>query len=421
MDEPVVTPVATPAAPIVPAAVAPTPPAIAAPAVPAPPSAPAAVPVVEAVETLDAKGGFRGIFRKEMAKLKAEATDDAPAATAAPTDPTSEGAPAKAAGGDGEPLGEGDPAGGDGEPSSAPAPKLVQAAKYQLVNATGEPQAVAWPEGIALELKPNGDKPHQVKDFDELASLAVQGIELRRTVSKKGLELTQLRRTHTQQVATLESEQEETLLAAVFDDEFRAQLQEKLAPYRDPNVRKLASESRATKTAEAARAAEEQEADAERTAMLYDLADQRFAALLTEFPLLVADDALVIKRALHTKYLSLRESQSDEAAVRGAFNDVALRAAMEQLNANLSARLGKHAAVPVKPATPPVPAPDAAAAAAAHNAKVQAELARKAASRSMNGAGAPPVGGEPAPAAPTSWDEGRAERKRLFAAVAAEP
>jgi hypothetical protein len=384
---------------------------------------------------------FRGIFREKMKELKAEQAELAEGATgenAQGTDDTippadrgstagDEAGKAKTGTSEGDGTGGEEPSGGEGEPSSAPAPKLIQHAKYELVDSEGTPQSVAWPEGVALELKPSEGKAHQVKDFDELASLAVQGLELRRVVARKGNEIQQIRSQFHADRLKFETENEETLLAVVFDDEVRDQLQEKLAAFRDPAVRKLAQENRATKAAEAASAAEHEEAAAEQTTQLYAIADARFGALLREFPHLVADDALAIKQALHAKYLSARQTQGDDAAIRGAFNDTALRSAMDELNARYAKRLGKPAAPPPvttgSPAAPPAPAKgsDVVARAAQHNARVDAALENKPASRSMRGAGAPPVGGDPEPKPPASWEEGKARRKALFAAVAQEP
>jgi hypothetical protein len=321
-----------------------------------------------------------------------------------------------------------------GEAPAAAEPRLVASPRFALVDANGEPQAVAWPEGITLELRARGERGkglerHTVKSFDELATLAVDGLEQRKLASRQGRELTELKTRHTSDVEKIVTENEELLLGILFDEDFRERVAKELEPFRNPEVRKLAAESRKSKANDADRAERAETAAAERTAQLWEIADERFLQLMPEYPLLTADDALVIKQRIHSKYLALREQlASEDAAIRGAFNDAALQEAMQHLNASLESRLGKHRAVAptgakpaARPAAKPAAPADPIATADEHNATVDKKLAQANGSRTMRGAGAPPVGGEPVAKAPATWDEGREARKKLFAQAAASP
>lgn len=421
--------------PAVPAAAAPAAVPAAAPAVGAPPAAPVTEPASPTAPPTPAEQPagpttFKSIFRSEMAKLSDEERGETPA-------PKTDGADAPAAapateggeGGEGEgedPDDDGGVDNGEGGAERESAPVPVKAAKYALVDGEGNALPVEWPEGVALELKPADGKARSVTNFGELAQLAVQGLELRAAVARKGNEVHKVREQLLTERTQLEEEHEDTIMAIVFDDDALEQLREKLAPYRDPGVRALAKQHRATQAADAARAAETQAAAADTTAQLYAVAEDRFSAFLPEYPLLDVEDALEVKRALHQRYLSLRESQGDEAAIRGAFNDTALRAAMDALHTRLQKRLGSHRPPPAAgerkpPAAPAAPAPDAAQQAAAHNAKVASELARKTASRTMSGAGAPPIGGPPAEKAPESYADGKALWRQKFRELADVP
>jgi hypothetical protein len=184
-------------------------------------------------------------------------------------------------------------------------------------------------------------------------------------------------------------------------------------------VRKLAQAQRVSEAEQAEQAAQQQAEAVDRTADLYAIADTRFTALLPEFPHLLADDAHEVKQALHQKYVSLRQTQGEAGAINAAFNDESLRAVMAQMNTRLAKRLGAAPPSPPAPAAAgKAPLPDAAAAAAQHNARVAEKLERKDASRTMRGAGAPPIATE-TQKAPTSFAEGKVRIKSLFQKIGA--
>jgi hypothetical protein len=225
-----------PAAPVAPAAEILAPTGVVAPDAPA---APVAEPSGERTG-----GAFKGLLREKFEAARAAAAADAGngadagvnadgGAGSGSDDDDDDDDDAGADGGAGADDGEGgdgdavddSPEGGAAKPSTA---AVVKTSRFALVDAAGEAQAVEWPEGIALKLTPADGRSVEVKSFHELADLAVRGMELRTVVARKGTELHELRRSHTQ--AMLEAEQvfEDTLLDALFNDELAEKLRAEL-------------------------------------------------------------------------------------------------------------------------------------------------------------------------------------------------
>ncbi|MFL5912771.1 MAG: hypothetical protein ACJ768_19670 [Gaiellaceae bacterium] len=389
-------------------------------------------PTTEALEDLeetdvddvdDAPTGNKWANRRSLSEMLEEADEAAPSkADKKPVTPT---APkGKELEGDGEDLDDDDDDEELDEEEEAPKrdttatqekPKADGAAKarYAVKGADGKAFEFELEEGTSIQFKADG-RDVEVKSIDDLVQLAQKGAAFDRKTSEQGQIISRLESTTgtlTEQLATLRTTAEETLMAALFDREKRQELRRALAPYRDPEFRKgVEAQQELEANKQEKQATEEQQLEEKRTEFWQGVGTE-IKKEITNAEHLTDDDAIEIARRFHAGYVQSYQTKlaelvagglSEEKAAPKAnefaashFTEKNLRRVVRGLNAELAdERTGakKKGAKPVAASRDPKAGQ---AEAEAHNRTTKKKLEQRRVAPKLAGGGALPGGRAP--------------------------
>lgn len=130
---------------------------------------------------------------------------------------------------------EGEEPDGEAEADEGPEPRS-EFERFELVAEDEDAEVgMEWPEDVALRFKAD-DEVHEVDDPEELVELAQKGVNYgrrSRDLAQKERQVEQVVEQHREALQTAE----DLLIQAVFDEDAREEMAEKLEPYRDPEVR----------------------------------------------------------------------------------------------------------------------------------------------------------------------------------------
>lgn len=288
---------------------------------------------------------------------------------------------------------KGDQAKADAPGATAPDPR----ARFQLVDAAGKfAPAPALPDGTKIRFRADGEDV-TVSSMDELVQHAQKGINFEKKSSAWGEERGQFQRA-VQEAQTQVSAAEETILRALFDDDFRAALREEAERFRDPEFREGQQAKQELSALRQRQQLQDEQARAEGATKLWDGVTETFRAKLGDYQFLRAEDAGEAATVLHSEYITNRESlfesaanggydlndprvvQQIEAAAVRTLSSENLHAIMNRLNARYENRLGPIARQQAD-----------ITAAETHNRRTDERLQRADAPRALRAADAAPV------------------------------
>jgi hypothetical protein len=295
--------------------------------------------------------------RRSLSEMLEEADEAAKPKPDAPKRPTADGE-------DEEDEEEEQPKPKDGQepkkPESDAKPDADKAkgekARYTVKGADGKSFEFRLEPGTSIQFKGDG-RDVEVKSMDELVQLAQKGAAFDRKTTEQGQRIGALEtreRTLADQLTATRTAAEQTLLAALFDEEKAEALRKALEPYRDPKFREgqeaIEREAqRKTKEKET----EEQTVESKRTEFWQGVGSDIKAELAGgKFEHLTSDDAMEIATRFHagyaqaftSKFAELKAAGTPEATAHQQANSHAfshfteknLRRVMRGLNAELA-------------------------------------------------------------------------------------
>jgi hypothetical protein len=283
-------------------------------------------------------------------------------------------------------------------------------ARYSVKAADGKAFEFELQPGTSIQFKADG-RDVEVKSIDDLVQLAQKGAAFDRKTSEQGQVIARLESTSStlsEQLATLRTTAEETLMAALFDREKRQELRRALAPFRDPEYRKgVEAQQELEANKQEKKASDEQQLETKR-AEFWTGVGTEIKKEIANAEHLTDDDALEIAKRYHAGYLQSYEAKFAELKASGVaeqnaaqqanqhalahFTEKNLRRVVRGLNAELAEERraiakGKRAAPADKKA--------AEAEAQRHNNKTKQKQEQRRRSPKLTGGGANPGGRTP--------------------------
>jgi hypothetical protein len=312
------------------------------------------------------------------------------------------------------------------------AAKETSKPRYTVKGPDGKAFAFELTPGTAIQFKADG-KDVEATSIDALVQLAQKGAAYDRKTTEQGHQIAQLRTRETElqtHLKTVRTTAEQTLLAALFDDEKAEALRKALAPYQDPEYRKgIEAQEQLAQREQADQQTETQQLEAQRTEFWQGVgADIRAELTSGKFEHLTDADAMDVATRFHqgysqaytAKFEALKAAGTPEAQAHAQANTHAfahfteknLRRVMRGLNAELAEE--RTASGKKKPAgqgrdpnAKPADERSARAAADAHNKTTTDKLEQRRRAPRLQGGGAAPgnAGRVPAPTKPRTFAE----------------